>query len=265
MKFISFFNSQKDTLERPAVFGEGDTLFRYNFASKYAKNKKVLDIGTGYGDGAHYFLSKGAKEVVGIDNSKMAIVEAKKKFSQKESVFEIMDALKLKFPKNCFDVVAAFEILEHLPIEKHKVFLENIKSVLKKGGLVFLSTPNKLINSPNTDKPNNPYHIHEFTAEELKALLKKYFSKIEIMGIKAINKEYIKVYNTLGKSFRYKILHAVGKSKLVRELAGFIPKKTRIKLTGENLYPNLTIRDFKMYSNKIKRDECLTLMAIMRQ
>jgi len=129
---MSIFTLKRDTLERPSVFGEGDTLFRYNFASKYIKNKKVLDIGTGYGDGAHYLFIKGAKEVIGIDNSKMAIMEAKKKFPQKKLVFEIMDALQLRFPKNYFDVVVAFEILEHLPTKKHKVFLENIKSVLKK-------------------------------------------------------------------------------------------------------------------------------------
>lgn len=262
---MNIFTLKRDTLERPSIFGEGDTLFRYNFASKYIKNKKVLDIGTGYGDGAYYLLSMGAKQVIGIDNSKMAIAEAKKKFSQKGLVFEVMDALSLRFPKGYFDVIIAYEIIEHLPIEKHKVLLGNIKSVLKKDGIVLISTPNQPVNSPNAIKPNNPYHIHEFTAAELGALLKKYFSKIEIMGIKAINKEYIKVYNRLGKSFRYKILDAVGKSKLVRELAGFIPKKTRIKLTGENLYPHLTITDFKIYRDKIKRGECLTLMAVMRK
>src|SRR3989344_7423173 len=163
---MSIFTLKRDTLERPSVFGEGDTLFRYNFASKYIKNKKVLDIGTGYGDGAHYLFIKGAKEVIGIDNSKMAIMEAKKKFPQKKLVFEIMDALQLRFPKNYFDVVVAFEILEHLPTKKHKVFLENIK---------------------------------------------------------------------------------------------------RIKITGENKFPRLTINDFKIYRDKIKRDTCITLMATMKR
>ena len=168
---MSIFTLKRDTLERPSVFGEGDTLFRYNFASKYIKNKKVLDIGTGYGDGAHYLLLRGAKEVIGIDNSRMAITEARKKFPQKELVFEVMDALDLKFPKDYFDVIIAYEIIEHLPVEKHQTLLENIKSVLKKNGCVLLSTPNKLIYSPNREKPNNQYHVKEYLAGELETFL----------------------------------------------------------------------------------------------
>ena len=262
MKFFSF---KKETMERPSVFGEGDTLFRYYFASKYAKNKKVLDIGTGYGDGAHYLLSHGAKEVIGIDYAKSAIEEACRKFTQNGLIFQVMDALSLQFSRNYFDVVIAYEIIEHLPVEAHNVFLQNIKYVLKKDGVGLISTPNQLVYSPNTDKPNNPYHIKEFIAEELEILLKKHFSQVTIMGIKTVNKEFIELYNKLGKSFRYKILDYVGKFKFVRESAGFIPKSTRIKMTGENKFPHLTIRDFKVYRNKIKRDTCLTLIGIMKR
>src|SRR3989344_6108540 len=220
---MSIFTLKRDTLERPSVFGEGDTLFRYNFASKYIKNKKVLDIGTGYGDGAHYLLLRGAKEVIGIDNSRMAITEARKKFPQKELVFEVMDALDLKFPKDYFDVIIAYEIIEHLPVEKHQTLLENIKSVLKKNGCVLLSTPNKLIYSPNREKPNNQYHVKEYLAGELETFLKKHFSKVDIRGIKIINKQHIARYNEVGKEFRHKILAFIGRFKIVRELAGFIP------------------------------------------
>lgn len=260
---MNIFILKRNTLERPSIFGEGDTLFRYNFASKYVNNKKVLDIGTGYGDGAYYLLMKGAKEVVGIDNSKMAIVEARKKFPQKELVFEIMDALNLQFPKDYFDIIIAYEIIEHLHVKKHRTFLDNIKSVLKKNGRVLLSTPNKLIYSPNREKPNNPYHIKEYFAGELETFLKKHFSKVVILGIKIINKQHIAAYSNTGKGFRNKILAIIGRFKLVRELAGFIPKNKRIKITGEDNFPHLTINDFKMYRNKIQLDTCVTFMVIM--
>lgn len=262
---MSIFTLKRDTLERPSVFGEGDTLFRYNFASKYSKNKKVLDIGTGYGDGAYYLLLKGAKEVMGIDYSKSAIEEARKKFHKKGLTFHIMDALHPKLPKNYFDVVTAYEIIEHLPVEKYKNFLQSIKSVVSKKGVVLISTPNRLVYSPNRETPNNPYHIKEFTAEELKTMLKKYFPHVTIMGIKNTNEEFIKVYNTLGKSFRYKILDVLGRSRLVRELAGFIPKETRIKITAEDKFPRLTVHDFKIYHDKKRRDTCLTLAAILKK
>lgn len=262
---MNIFTLKRDTMERPSVFGEGDTLFRYDFAAKQSKNKRVLDIGTGYGDGAHYIFLKGAKEVIGIDFSKNAIDEARKRFIKKGLAFHVMDALNLQLPRDYFDVVVAYEIIEHLPVEKYKVFFHNIKYVLKKDGTIFISTPNQLVYSPNTTKPNNPYHIHEFTAKELEALLKKYFSKVTVIGIKTINKEFIEVYNRLGKSFRYKILDFIGKYRLVRELAGFIPKNTRIKITAEEKFPHLTIRDFKIFHHKDKRDTCLTLAAIIKR
>lgn len=75
----------------------------------------------------------------------------------------------------------------------------------------------------------------------------------------------IDLYNKLGKSFRYKILDVIGRYKFVRELAGFIPKEKRTKITGEDKFPHLTIRDFKIYRDKTKRDTCLTLIALMKR
>lgn len=86
MKLFGILNIRKDTMERPSVFGEGDTLFRYNFASKYAKKKKVLNLGTGYRDGAHYLFSKGAKEVVGIDNVKAQLKKQKKVYAKRINI-----------------------------------------------------------------------------------------------------------------------------------------------------------------------------------
>jgi hypothetical protein len=39
--------------------------------------------------------------------------------------------------------------------------------VLRPGGLLVLSTPNRLTFSPGADGPLNPFHTHEFTAAEL--------------------------------------------------------------------------------------------------
>lgn len=125
-----------------------------------------------------------------------------------------------------------------MPVDKYKDFLQGNKSVLTKNGVILISTPNRLVYSRNRETPNNPYHIKEFTGEELETMLKKYFPNVTIMRIKNTNKEFMKVYNTLEKSFRYKILDVLGRSKLARELAGFIPKKTRIKITAEDKIPS---------------------------
>lgn len=135
---------------------------RYNFSKKYIKNKdSVLDAacGTGY-----------ATVGVGIDNDLEAIAFAKKHYKAKFVVGNILD---MPFTDNSFDVVTSFETIEHVDANK---FLREIKRVLKKDGILVLSTPQK--NGPS----NSPYHVKEFTKLELEKLLKKYFQKVTIFG-----------------------------------------------------------------------------------
>lgn len=67
-----------------------------------------------------------------------------------------------------FDTVVALQVIEH--VWDHAQFLAECARVLGPGGLLMLSTPNRLTFSPGagaTDKPLNPFHTHEFTAAEL--------------------------------------------------------------------------------------------------
>jgi 2-polyprenyl-3-methyl-5-hydroxy-6-metoxy-1,4-benzoquinol methylase len=118
---------------------------RYFFAADYIKaNMKggitVLDAacGTGYGS---EILKKTAAQVFGVDISPQAIEYASRKYGGKECVFKTDDVTKLSvFSKEYFDAVVSFETIEH--IEEPLVFLERIKSLLKPGGVLILSTPN---------------------------------------------------------------------------------------------------------------------------
>ncbi len=67
------------------------------------------------------------------------------------------------------DVVVSFETLEH--IEDYEKFMAELKRVLKKDGLLILSTPN------DKEFPEGAhFHIHEFEQKELEKLVGKYFS-----------------------------------------------------------------------------------------
>jgi len=50
-----------------------------------------------------------------------------------------------------------------------------VTRVLRPEGVCFIATPNRDISTRA-----NPYHTHEFTASELKALLSRYFDEVEI-------------------------------------------------------------------------------------
>jgi len=110
-------------------------------------------------------------DVVGADISKEAISYAKNKYISKNLHFIISNAEKLPFKDRNFDIILGFEMIEHLT--NPQKFIEEAYRVLKKGGLLIISTPNKSLFSPNIS-PLIKYHIREFTLEEFTLLLNKF-------------------------------------------------------------------------------------------
>lgn len=141
---------------------------RYRLAARYARNKTVLEAGSGAGYGAQ-MLANVARKVYAIDLSAYSVSEGQKKYPKENLKFAIGDIKQLKFADNTFDLISAFEIIEHL--KEYRQAIKEFKRVLKPGGLLILSTPNKKIYSPGTKKPFYPYHTKEFTLSELKLLL----------------------------------------------------------------------------------------------
>src|SRR3989339_547093 len=132
----------------------------------------ALDIGCGAGHGSNY-LSNKFKQVYGVDLSPEAIDYAKKSWDTTNINFLCGSGTEIPFGDNFFDVVTAFEVFEH--IEDWPKFLEEISRVVKKEGLVYISTPNKDIYNPHTKKPVNPHHFFEMRIGEFKDALNKFF------------------------------------------------------------------------------------------
>jgi SAM-dependent methyltransferase len=88
------------------------------------------------------------------------------------------DAQEIALPDNSFDFVISTENLEHLPRPEDNI--AEIRRLLRPDGLVIVATPNEEASSPGLDKPTNPWHIKEFTFEELRDLLLEYFGDVRI-------------------------------------------------------------------------------------
>lgn len=104
---------------------------------KKEKNSKLLEIGCGDGR----FLQYAQKHFVctGIDISDYGVKEAKKKADK--SVIMNLSAYNLdKFNDNQFDIVACFDVIEHL-LDIENVFKEVFR-VLKKDGIFVVSSQN---------------------------------------------------------------------------------------------------------------------------
>jgi SAM-dependent methyltransferase len=162
----------------PRLFNEH--LARYKLASCYIKEKRVLDSGCGTGYGSYFFARNGALEVYGIDISGEAIDFCTHHYSAPNLFFKKADAAKLDFMDEYFDIICAFEVIEH--IEDINRFIIQSKRVLKKGGALIISTPNKNFQSEESKDPSNPYHVREYYFEDFKFLLNAYFEQVEFLG-----------------------------------------------------------------------------------
>jgi SAM-dependent methyltransferase len=156
----------------------GDQLtFHYQLAKQYLKSSDVLlDIACGNGYGLHE-LSKSVKEAHGADLSPAIIREAKEKYKAKNVKFHVGDATKMPFSDDFFDVITSFETIEHVdPL----MYLKEIKRALKPGGRMIFSTPQNSLGHI----PINAEHNHEYSLEEIRKLISKYFNIQKIIGIK---------------------------------------------------------------------------------
>lgn len=135
----------------------------------------VLEIGTGSGYGIE-MLSQKAKTFLTIDKFASQVgTEMSQKLGNVE--FKQMNVPPLTgLPDNHFDFVVSFQVIEH--IKKDTEFVKEIHRVLKKGGKFIVTTPNKKMSLTR-----NPWHIREYTVNELTNLLSNIFFNVESKGV----------------------------------------------------------------------------------
>src|SRR2546427_581269 len=105
-----------------------------------AGGRRVLDAGCGSGYGAD-LLVREAREVLGIDISDDAIDYARRHYRADNLRFERASCLEIPAPDGSFDLVMAFELIEHLA--DWQAFLREVRRVLAPGGQFLVSTPNQ--------------------------------------------------------------------------------------------------------------------------
>jgi ubiquinone/menaquinone biosynthesis C-methylase UbiE len=155
----------------------GEHVARYALAERFAHGRRVLDMGCGAGYGTAD-LSRIASSSVGVDIAPDAIAYAAEHFPNVR--FLQCSATAVPFPPASFDLLTAFEVIEHL--QDWRALLAEALRVLEPNGIFIVSTPNKRYYAETraTSGPN-PFHEHEFEFGEFRTALSEFFPHVQIL------------------------------------------------------------------------------------
>lgn len=111
----------------------------------------VLNVGGSAGIIDEY-LSRYFNQVTGIDIDEKAITYAQNNFKKDNLLFEIGDAMSMKYDENTFDTIVCSQVYEHVP--DANILMSEIYRVLKPGGIVYFAAGNRIMfNEPHYNLP----------------------------------------------------------------------------------------------------------------
>lgn len=119
--------------------GKLDEMPRYALVSGYIRTigaaASVLDVGCGEGNLSHWLFESGDRHYMGVDVSRIAILEARAR-SSNEARFEVADAATFD-PGERFDIIVLNEVLYYMA--EPEAVLERYESFLAPGGVLIIS------------------------------------------------------------------------------------------------------------------------------
>lgn len=146
-------------------------LHRYALACELATGLDVLDIACGEGYGSN-LLAGFATSVVGVDVAADSIAHAAVKYRRRNLRYAHGSATAVPLPDAAVDLVVSFETIEHL--REHDEMLSELRRVLRPGGRVIISSPDRRYYSEATGY-TNPFHLRELSCDEFRTLIARFF------------------------------------------------------------------------------------------
>jgi len=218
----------------------------------------VLEVGVGEGRGIELLETK-ADTIVGIDKIPQVIEKLNAQFPGKDfrqMIIPPFSGLK----DNSFDSVVSFHVIEH--IKQDKDYLKEMCRVLRPGGIALITTPNIKMSLSR-----NPWHIREYTAQELKDLASGIFSDVKMLGVSG-NEKVMSYYENNKKSvdkmmrwdvlnLQYRLPAAV--LKVPYEILNRM-NRNKLKASNDDLVSQITHSDYLLSEDA---DASLDLLCIM--
>jgi SAM-dependent methyltransferase len=231
----------------------------YHTAKDYVSGD-LLEIGCGEGYGIEILLPA-VNQYTAVDKYKSAAFE---KYSDHTKVKLSQAGVPplSGFEDNSFDSIVSFQVIEH--VEEDDLFLKEIARVLRPGGVAIITTPNIKMSLTR-----NPWHIREYTPEQLKEMAEKHFSSVSMKGV--YGNEKVMAYYEKNKASvksitRFDILNLQYRlpAWILRIPYDLLNRMNRRKLlkSNDNLVSHISYEDYYI---KDADHECLDLFVVMKK
>ncbi len=236
--------------------------YAYEFTIPYTQGKDVADVGCANGYGS-VEMAKTAKTVLGLDYSEATVSGNLETYRDiKNLSFRACRVPPLILEDNSVDLVTAFQFIEHIHLRLK--FMQEVKRVLKPGGVFICTTPNAKMSIAR-----NPFHVHEYTFAEMKEEAGKVFDSFELKGLNGnekVNKYYEDNQTWAKRILRFDPLglHKLIPSALLVKPYNYLTSKMRRNLKATNTDTmNISTSDFVLQNDEL--DQCWDIYLIAKK
>ena len=209
----------------------------YEWIRRRVGGLRVIDMACGEGYGSDV-LSRSAASVVGVDANPEAHEHARARYSRPGLRFERNMIQLFAEPA---DAVVFLQTIEH--VQDPDELLEHFRRI---SDVAYISTPNVLtLAPPGAERSGNPWHVHEYRAEEFRALLERHYGHVELLGLFHARK--LRAHELAIRHARWDDIHA------------------RIGITKrfyDRFIPAISVRDFALRGDGL--DRALDFVAVCR-
>ncbi len=161
-----------------------------------------------------------------------------------------------------YDTLITFQVIEH--IEDDELFVDEIYRALKPGGVAVVTTPNLKMSLTR-----NPWHVREYTKEQLLALAGRKFTDMQLLGVygnEKVNEYYERNKESVRKITRFDIfnLQYLLPRSVLQAPYEFLNRMNRNKLkeTNDSLVMEIGQENFSLRSAD---DKCFDFFLVLKK